>query len=157
MRRKDRQIESKEQIEEILREGFVCHLGLVDGDQPYVVPMNYAYQDGFVYLHSASAGRKLELIRRNQKVCFEVELTTPEIAKGGKEEESCEWGTIFQSVIGTGVATILTDLEEKLDGLRAIVKKIDPEQSCNFPEGEVSATTVIRIDIKEMTGKKANS
>ncbi len=64
MRRSDREIQSKVVIEEILKEGFVCHLGLVDGDQPYVVPLNYAYKDGFVYVHSASSGRKLDLIRK---------------------------------------------------------------------------------------------
>lgn len=154
MRRSDREIQSKVVIEEILKEGFVCHLGLVDGDQPYVVPLNYAYKDGFVYVHSASSGRKLDLIRKNNKVCFEIEITTPEIAKNG--EEPCEWGTVFRSVIGTGTATILDDREDKIRGLHAIVDKVAPDGKFTFPEGEIVATTVIRIEIKEMTGKSAN-
>jgi nitroimidazol reductase NimA-like FMN-containing flavoprotein (pyridoxamine 5'-phosphate oxidase superfamily) len=154
MRRSDREIQSKEMIEEILKEGFVCHLGLVDGDQPYVVPLNYAYKDGYIYVHSASSGRKLDLIKMNHKVCFEVEVTTPEIAKNG--EEPCEWGTIFRSVIGTGIATILSEKEDKIHGLNAIVEKVDPVGRFTFPDGEIAATTVIRIDIKEMTGKSAN-
>lgn len=155
MRRKDREITELEEIEAILNEGFVCHLGLVDGDQPYVVPMNFAYQDGVIYLHSAAKGRKLDLIETNNKVCFEVEITTPEIAKG--DEQPCEWGTVYRSVIGTGIATILTEQEEKVKGLRAIVAKVDPTNSHPFPEGEIKATAVIQLEIKEMTGKKANN
>ena len=154
MRRKDREITDKNEIEKILKEAFVCHLGLTDGDQPYVVPLNYVYAEGCIYLHCASEGRKLDLIRANNKVCFEMEIVDPNIVKNG--EQPCDWGTRFQSVIGSGRAVLLTEPEDKKNALKAIVGRFD-DRDLSFHPGDFSATTVIRIDILEMAGKSANN
>lgn len=154
MRRSDKEITEMKEIEKILKEAFVCHLGLVDGDQPYVVPMNYAYKDGCIYLHCAAEGRKLDLIEKNNKVCFEMEITPGNIVKNG--DQPCDWGTVYRSVIGTGLATLLTSREDKMKALKAIVATLD-DRDLSFHEGDFSVTTVIRIDIKEMTGKAAIS
>ena len=153
MRRSDREITDIKEIERILKEAFVCHLGLVDGDRPYVVPMNYAYSDGCIYLHCASAGRKLDLIKVNNNVCFQMEITSSKIAKN--TDQPCDWGTIYKSVIGTGYATLLTEGEEKKKALKAIIAPFC-NKDITFNEGDFAATTIIRIDIEEMTGKKAN-
>ena len=153
MRRKDREITDKNEIEKILKEAFVCHLGLVDGNKPYVVPMNYAYKDGCIFIHCAAEGRKIDLIRANNSVCFEMEITTPEIVKNG--DQPCNWGTKFRSVIGSGHAVFLTDNEEKKAALKAIVARFD-SRDLSFDHGDFSVTTVIRIDIEEMAGKSAN-
>lgn len=153
MRRSDREVTNIKDIEDILKNAFVCHLGLVDGDQPYVVPMNYAYFEGKVYLHSAKEGRKLDLIRKNNKVCFQMEITSKDIAKHG--DQPCDWGTIYQSVIGTGIATLVTDVKEKEQALKSIVANFD-HRDLPFHEGDFADTTVIRIDIKEMTGKRGD-
>ncbi len=153
MRRKDRELTNRADIEEILKKAFVCHLGLVDGDQPYVVPMNYGYEDGRIYLHGAAKGRKIDVIRKNNKVCFEMELFRPDIIKGG--DKPCDWGTAFRSVIGFGTARLLETREEKIRGLNAILKPHD-DRSFSFPEEMLKATAVIEITITEMTGKAAN-
>lgn len=153
MRRKDRELTNKADIEDVLKRAFVCHLGLVDGDQAYVVPMNYAYEDGHIYLHGAKEGRKIDLIRKNNKVCFQMELFNPEIVKGN--DKPCDWGTSFRSVIGTGIAKFLETSEEKERGLGIIVGKED-ERTFSFPEKMLNVTAVIDIEILEMTGKVAN-
>ena len=72
--RRELQITDINEIKEILDKGTVLHLGLVDGDEPYVVPMNYGYTlvDGklTIYLHGATAGRKLDIMRVNPKIFF---------------------------------------------------------------------------------------
>ena len=153
MRRKDREITDIAEIEKILENAFVCHLGLSNDDQPYVVPMNFAYKAGFLYLHCAAQGRRLDMIRRNNKVCFQVEITPGTIIENG--DQPCDWGTKFRSVIGFGKAEILESKEDKLEGLRTFMSRFSGIKF-TFPEGEVMATTVIRITIEEMTGKKAN-
>jgi hypothetical protein len=153
MRRKDREITDIAEIEKILENAFVCHLGLSNDDQPYVVPMNFAYKAGFLYLHCAAQGRRLDMIRRNNKVCFQVEITPGTIIENG--DQPCDWGTKFRSVIGFGKAEILESKEDKLEGLRTFMGRFSGNKF-TFPEGEVMATTVIRITIEEMTGKKAN-
>ena len=153
MRRKDREITDITEIEKILENAFVCHLGLSNDDQPYVVPMNFAYKAGFLYLHCASQGRRLDMIRKNNKVCFQVEITPGTIIENG--DQPCDWGTKFRSVIGFGKAEILESKEDKLEGLRTFMSRFSGK-NFTFPEGEVLATTVIRITIEEMKGKKAN-
>jgi len=153
MRRKDREITNKKEIEDVLKKAFVCHLGLADGDQPYVVPMNFAYEDGHIYLHCASEGRKLDLIKKNNKVCFEVEWFNPEVIKNG--DQPCDWGTAFRSVIGSGTAALLETSEEKCRGLTVILKRFD-DRNFTFPEEMMKQTAVIDITISEMTGKSAN-
>ncbi len=153
MRRSDREITDRSEIEKILENAFVCHLGLADGDQPYVVPMNFAYKDGSIYLHCASSGRRLDVIRSNNKVCFQVELTPGTIIENG--DQPCDWGTAFRSVIGFGKAEILETTEDKLMALTVFMGRFSGNKF-SFPESEVAATTVIRIAIDEMTGKAAN-
>lgn len=152
MRRKDREITNKSEMEAVLKKAFVCHLGLSDGDQPYVVPMNYGYEDGHIYLHGANEGRKIDILKRNNKVCFEMELFQSEIIKGG--DQPCDWGTAFRSVIGFGTARLLETSEEKIRALNVIIKAHD-DRSFTFPDEMLNLTAVIDITINEMTGKSA--
>jgi uncharacterized protein len=153
MRRKDRELTNMADIEAVLKKAFVCHLGLADGDQPYVVPMNFGYQDGHIYVHGADEGRKIDLIKKNNKVCFEMELFQSEVIKGG--DQPCDWGTAFRSVIGFGTAELLETNEDKIRALNIIVKAHD-DRSFTFPDEMLKMTAVIDIAIKEMTGKEAN-
>lgn len=153
MRRKDRELTNMADIEAVLKKAFVCHLGLTDKDQPYIVPMNYGYEEGHIYLHGADAGRKIDIIKKNNKVCFEMELFESEIIKGG--DQPCDWGTAFRSVIGFGTAKLLQTPEEKTKGLNVILKSHD-DRDFTFPEKMLEATAVIDITINEMTGKAAN-
>ncbi len=77
MTRREREVTDINEIKNILDTAKVLHLGLVDGDEPYVVPMNYGYtlegEKLTVYLHGARRGRKLDLIRANPKVFFELD------------------------------------------------------------------------------------
>ncbi len=153
MRRKDREITDRTEIEKILESAFVCHLGLTDGVMPYVVPMNFAYKEGYLYLHGASQGRRLDMISKNDNVCFQVEITPGSVIENG--DQPCDWGTKFRSVIGFGKAEILKTNAEKIEGLNIFMGRFSGNKF-SFPEGEIVATTVIRIKIDEMTGKSAN-
>ena len=77
MTRRERQVTDIEEIKDILDKCMVVHLGLIDGDEPYVVPLNYGYtmEDDklTIYVHGATVGHKLDLIRQNPKVFFEMD------------------------------------------------------------------------------------
>lgn len=153
MRRKDREMTNRADLEAVLKKAFVCHLGLTDGDQPYIVPMNFGYEDGHIYVHGATEGRKIDMIKKNQKVCFEMELFQSEVIKNG--DQPCDWGTAFRSVIGFGTAKFLETAEEKTRGLGIILKAHDA-RTFTFTEAMLNETAVIEITINEMTGKIAN-
>jgi nitroimidazol reductase NimA-like FMN-containing flavoprotein (pyridoxamine 5'-phosphate oxidase superfamily) len=64
MRRHEREITDKKEIEAIIRKALVCRLAMVDGDKPYVVPLCFGYADHTLFFHSAGEGKKLEIIKK---------------------------------------------------------------------------------------------
>ena len=150
--RRELQITDIEEIKRILDKGTILHLGLVDGDEPYVVPMNYGYVlDGdklTLYLHGATEGRKLDIMRKNPKIFFSIESDV-EAFEG---RVACQYGTSYYSIMGKGTAELLESSEDKMEGLTLFMKSqvgIDFQ----FNERMVSAVTVIRLHITEYTAK----
>src|SRR5574340_183743 len=94
MRKAEREITDQDRILAIMKEALVCRIGLSDEGIPYVVPMNFGLGDGCIYLHCASQGRKLDILRKNDKVCFEMDLLR-EIRRGST---ACNWGARRRSV-----------------------------------------------------------
>ena len=151
MRRKDKEITDKAAIEEILQKAQVCRLALCENNIPYIVPMNYGYKDGYLYVHGAKEGKKTDMIAANPNVCFEVDMDH-ELVKG---ENGSEWTYKYHSVIGYGKAEILQAFEEKKQGLDIIMEHYSGSFEHQYPEAAVHAVSVIRIKIEEMTGKKS--
>ena len=77
------QVMSHDSVEDLLDRAPVGRLGMSVDDQPLVVPLNYVYTDGKVYFHSASEGQKVDFLRKNPKVCFEVDEAMG-VRKSGK-------------------------------------------------------------------------
>ena len=126
---------------------------MVDGDEPYVVPMNYGYtlEDGVlsIYLHGAAVGRKIDIIRKNPKVFFEMECDV--VPFEGKV--ACQYGTTYASVMGLGKAEILENPEDKIDGLVKVMKT-QTGKDFTFDERMVSIVSVIKITATDFTAKK---
>ena len=148
MRRKDKEICGEAAIVAILDRARVCRLAMVDGDSPYVVPLCFAYQDGALYVHSALKGRKVDLMQKNPRVCFEVD----DLLETVEAEDPCNWSLRYQSVIGFGRAVFVEDPEEKKKGLAMIFCRYAGRDGV-FSEGKIQATAVIRIDIDTITAK----
>ena len=72
MRRKDKEITDIKEIEEIIKKADCCRIALVDNDEPYIVPVNFGYERNTLYFHGALEGRKAEIIRKNNNICFEL-------------------------------------------------------------------------------------
>ena len=153
MTRREREVTDINEIIKILDESKILHLGMVDGDEPYVVPMNYGYtmEDGklTVYLHGALWGRKLDIIRVNPKVFFSLECDV--VPFDG--DIACRYGTTYASVMGSGIAEIVTDVEEKKKGL-SVLMKTQTGKDFTFEDKMVSIVSVIKIDVAEYTAKE---
>jgi uncharacterized protein len=152
MRRKDREITDRTEIEAILQEAQVCRIALADGDGPYIVPMCFGYDDGSIYLHSAPEGRKITMIQANPRCCFEVDQCNG-IVKG---KNACSWGMHYKSVIGFGRATILSDPEEKKHGLTCIMRQYQ-DGTHEFSDEDIRNVAVIRISIESITAKTSKN
>jgi nitroimidazol reductase NimA-like FMN-containing flavoprotein (pyridoxamine 5'-phosphate oxidase superfamily) len=150
MRRKDKAIGELAEIEQIVRRSLVCRLGLTEEDQPYIVPLSFGFKDGTLYFHSAPEGRKIEILRKNSKVCFEFDLDHEVVA----DKESCKWGMKYRSVIGFGKASIVEDIQEKKEGLNAIMEHYSG-RTYQYPETAINSTLVIKVEIESITGKES--
>lgn len=150
MRRNEKEILDPDELDSILREARVCRLGLSGDGYPYVVPMCFGYTGNVIYLHCATQGKKIDMIRANPKVCVEFD-TRVEVKPADKP---CSWSISFKSIIGTGNAVIVEDAEEKTRGLAAVMAQYS-DGTYDFPGSAVEKTLVIRVDILEMTGKKS--
>ena len=152
MTRRERQITDETQIMDILDKGKVLHLGLAVDNEPYVVPMNYGYikEDGklVIYLHSGVRGKKLDMIRMNPKVFFEIDCDLLPF----ESELPCQYGISYSSVMGKGTARIVEDVEEKKQAM-SILMKTQTGKDFTFEDRLVSIVAVIRIDVDAYTAK----
>ncbi|MBQ6685438.1 MAG: pyridoxamine 5'-phosphate oxidase family protein [Firmicutes bacterium] len=153
MTKRERQVTDREEILKILDKCKILHLGLVDGDEPYVVPMNYGYvmegEQLTLYMHGATKGYKLDLMRKNPKVFFEMECDV----QGFEGEIACQYGTVYQSIMGRGKATIIEEPQEKIETMKLFMKS-QTGRDFEFSEKMVSAVVMIRIDVSEYTAKR---
>ncbi len=150
MRRSEKQVTEISEIEEILRQGRICQLALIDEPLPYIVTLNYGYHDGALYFHSAQEGRKLELIARNPKARFCIAIDHGVL----KAPVACHWTTRFQSVVGHGTISFLVSEEEKREGLSRIMQHYG-SPDFNFKEVAVDKTRVYCLQIEQMTAKQS--
>lgn len=155
MRRKDREVTNLEEIKVILDECKTCHVAMVDDGMPYVVPLSYGYeiQDGMLtlYFHSAKEGRKMDILKKNNKVCFEM-------CQEGEPlhaETPCNCGYYFSSVIGNGEVVFIEDVEEKCRALSKMFLQQSGKEII-FHEQQAQSVCVYKIVSGEFTGKRKN-
>jgi uncharacterized protein len=150
MRRDDRAITDPTIMEGVLKSAPILRLGLVDQGQPYIVPLNFGYRDGFLYFHSADKGRKIDVIRRSPEACFEASEGLELV----KSDQACGWGMRFLCVMGTGRAEFLENPADRKAGLDAIMEKYSGRPSWDYDPAQFDRVAVIRVKIATMTCKK---
>lgn len=149
MRRKDREINDRVEIDAILSSTTVMHLALADRDVPFLVPVFYAYDGTSIYFHSANAGTKIEILKRNPKVCFEVSIDHGVI----ESDKACDFEARHRTVIGFGNASFVEEEAEKVQILDRIVSRFT-SKSFDYPNANLQHTAVVRIAIESIKGKK---
>jgi uncharacterized protein len=142
-------IESRAEMEQILREEVLGYLGLAGEEQPYVVPLNYAYAAGKILFHCALTGQKLDAIRRNPRVCFTVGRQTGEV----RDHAGAPCHVDSDSVICYGRARLLNDPVERAAALNAFNRRFRPEAP-NILRDRVEQCMAVEITIAEMTGRQ---
>jgi nitroimidazol reductase NimA-like FMN-containing flavoprotein (pyridoxamine 5'-phosphate oxidase superfamily) len=153
MRRNEKEITDIIEIEAVISSADVCRIALANDNIPYMVTMNFGYVGGVnkkLYFHCARQGRKLEMIRKNNYVCFEFDTDH----NLHKDTTVCDFGMNYRSVVGYGKITIITDDHEKRVGLDAIMSQYSKEQDFSYRQTSLDKMLLLRLDILTMTGKK---
>lgn len=151
MRRLDKEITDNKIIEEIITKSQVVRVAFSIDNVPHIVPLSYGYHDNKLYIHSAPEGTKIELIKQNNYVCFEMELSS-EIVKA---ESPCNWTTKYRSLIGWGTISIVNNNQEKIKGLDVIMEKFGGNKSNTYNQSQLDKMILLVIEIEKMTGKQS--
>ena len=154
MRRSDREITDKMEIMQVVEKCDVCSLAFSDNDIPYIVPVNFGfeYTDGrlILYFHGASEGKKHEIITRNPRACFEMDCSHKLI----EAEEAADYTMEYESVIGNGIISYITEISEKTKALNFLMKHYAKEKSYSFSDHVIESVTVFKLDVLAFTGKR---
>ncbi len=154
MRRKDRELKDREDLTSILKEAHVCRIAISSDTAPYIVPLNYGYiwDDKLeLYFHSAEEGRKIDLLKANNLVGFEID-TSHELLKSDK---ACNWSMKYRSIIGIGKIVFLTDETEKKQAMTKIMQQHGYADSPSFMNSSLSKILVYKLLVNELSGKQS--
>jgi nitroimidazol reductase NimA-like FMN-containing flavoprotein (pyridoxamine 5'-phosphate oxidase superfamily) len=152
------EIKSKEKIIEFLSSQQTGRISSIDGDgYPQIIPMNFVFLNDAIYMHSHIRGEKLDNIRRNQKVGFEVDKSLEFLPSYFSDPTDASLAdTLYISVVIKGNASIVSDKEEKTTALNGLMKKYQPEGGYEpiKPEMDVlDEVVVIKIISESLKGK----
>ncbi|MDC7221925.1 MAG: pyridoxamine 5'-phosphate oxidase family protein [Spirochaetales bacterium] len=151
MKRSDRQVTDIKEIEDIIKRCQVCRLAMIDGDEPYVVPLNFGYKDKTVYFHGALVGRKISVIEKNPSVCLEFDIAHKLITD---EDTACKWSQNYESVIAWGKGEILVDPHEKREAFNIIMGQYSEKKEWDYPDVVVERTHIIKVPLERITAKR---
>ncbi len=153
MRRAKKEVHDRGVLMGLLHTSHVGRLGTIGKDgYPLVKPLNFVFHDDKIYFHSALEGEKIDDIKRDNRVCFEVDLPIALVKSRGIP---CKAEYLYRSVIVKGSAHVIVDPVERIAALRQLMEKYQPEGGYGeFPEEKKAVTAIVRIDIHEITGKE---
>jgi len=153
MRRNDREVTDFAGKLAILASCEVVRLAFCDGDTPYIVPMSFGFaaenERLTLYFHCAHKGKKLDILQRNPRVCFEADCNT-QLRRG---ETGCQYGMVYQSVVGNGEICIVADEAEKIRALQLLMRQYAPDKAFDFTAEQARAVTVLRLAVDGWSGK----
>jgi len=153
MRRKEREIKDISEIEDVISLCDVCRIAFAYDNIPYIVTMNFGYSGGDykkLYFHCARVGKKLDMIKKNNYVCFEFDTDH----NLHKDKTACDFGMSYRSVVGWGKIKVITEDEEKKQGLSHLMSHYSDRDDFSYEKRILDKMIVLRLDIIEMKGKK---
>ena len=153
MRRKDREITELARILDILDRCEVVRLGFCAAGLPYIVPMHFActMANGAIslFVHSAGDGRKIEMLRQNDRVCFEADILHGIVPS----PKACGWTAHYESVMGEGTAALVEDRAEKEAALVLLLRRYGLTEVAGMDAAAVERTAVLRVEVSALSGK----
>lgn len=147
-----RAVYDQAQIHAILDEGFLCHVGFIVDDQPYVIPTGYVRAGEKLYIHGSAASRMLRTLDQCIQVCVTVTLVDGLVLARSSFHHSIN----YRSVVVFGTAHLVLDREDKMDALRRFTNHIVPGRwdEARVPtDQELKATSVLVLPMKEVSAK----
>ena len=156
MRRSDRLVTDEAYIDSIISDCDCIRLGFVDDGEAYIVPLTFGFEkeDGkrVFYIHSATEGRKIDLIKKNGTASFEMDCGH----NLKKADEACKFAICYKSVMGRGSVSLVEGTAEKERALGIIMRHYSGREDWTFQSEAVSKTAIIKVTAEEISCKECN-
>lgn len=144
--------EDKERIEEVISKSEICFVGMVDTENtPYVIPMNFGYQDGVIYLHSGPEGRAINILNRNNQVCITFSIDHELVFQHPKV--ACSYRMKAKSVICYGKVNFIEDLDDKRKALDIIMRHYSGREF-QYSEPAVKNVKIWEVPLDRVSAKE---
>jgi nitroimidazol reductase NimA-like FMN-containing flavoprotein (pyridoxamine 5'-phosphate oxidase superfamily) len=144
-------ISSKEEINAIIKRCQWCHVAMVDAEnRPYVIPMNFGFEQDVIYIHGSSRGKKAEVLAINPQVC--INFSTDHVLRYQNEEVACSWSMKYRSVLAYGKASVIEEPDEKVAALNIIMKHYtNREFRYNAPS--IREVKIWKVAVEKLDGR----
>lgn len=148
---RNRQISNETELLEIIHRCQWCHLAMVDPEgKPYLIPLNFGYSKGVVYMHGARYGKKISILRHNPAVC--VSFSTDHNLRYQNEAVACSWTMKYRSVLVQGSVEFITDPEEKITALNIIMAQYS-DKPFKFNPPSIREVNVWKVRADKIEGR----
>jgi len=149
--RKITYLDKLEEVEPIIEKCQFCHVAMVDSEnKPYVLPFNFGYHQGYIYLHSDSKGKKIDILKKNPSVC--IHFSTDHELFRQHEQVACSYGMRYRSVLVSGRIEFVTEYNAKIEALNAVMKQY-VNHKFTYSKPSVDNVCVYRVKVEELSGK----
>ena len=149
MRRNEKQIQNRIEIDEIIKKSQVCRLALTKNNIPYIVPVSFGYDGKSLFIHTALNGKKIDFIEANNLVCFEFDS---QVKTEEHETIPCKWTAAYRSIIGYGKMIEIENLDERIIAINHIMLHYSGKEWA-FNEEMLKRVKLWEIEIEEISGK----
>lgn len=155
MRRKDKEITDRKQINDILDNCDCCRIGFYDAGRIYILPLNFGYsyeeETYTFYFHGAKEGRKIDLIKDSPMVGFELDTNCHVL----ENELACAFSLGYQSVIGTGQIRFVDEMQEKKKALTLIMQHNSEKRDWEFTDSMANSVSIFKLQVEEISCKQS--
>ena len=151
MRREDKKIIGRTEIDQIIKNTNVCRIAFADNNTPYIVPVSFGYDGKDIFIHTAKVGRKIDFINKNNLICFEFEDDVKTI---DDKNIPCKWTSAYKSVIGYGKIIELKDFADQEKAINQIMLHYLGKK-WEFNKDMFKRVKLWKIEIDEISGKQS--
>ncbi|MHA1680507.1 MAG: pyridoxamine 5'-phosphate oxidase family protein [Promethearchaeota archaeon] len=151
MRKRNRKIKEMAEVEAILKECRVCRLAMSKDNQPYVIPVNYGYENMVIFIHTGKEGMKMDFLKENDKVCIEVDRNCNLIAA----DSACKFSYAYESVVAFGEVSIIDEPAGKRKALDIIMKHQTGTGGWEYNKPILDMVRLLQIPLHHVTGKRS--
>lgn len=149
MRRKEKAVVDRKTIDGIIQKAEICHLSCCLDDQPYLIPISFGYDGQAIFIHTASAGKKITIFERNPRVCVSFVSQADLLSN---QDQACNWSFNYSSVIAEGKISEITDPALKTSALNHIMSHYSGRE-WEIPNKSLSSTRAWKIMLENPSGK----